>query len=992
MKIKILFIITLTLILTFGIILSSYARDKYFNSNMVLYLKLGDKPKEYNAYFIDSDTKTAKAVRLELENTTSVPKDFFVEEDGFLATPVYYESLGDKLDNFYISYKVISASDNATLSPVIKDRYNRIMSSAPIKLDNKSAWQEASIKKADFTLPDNATLDFYRVTAPGIKITVPANSKVVLDVDTAKLNYTNKDEYFFLTDKPYLKMYTGKKVVNEKPAPLPTRDQLVMGGDYGGDTMLETLKMVKRYFPQYDVVYAPVWYFDMDNIDKIKKLRENGIFVQNQKAHNRAYEQFIASGGAYSASWDGFGDRSYEETIRTIRGSCQPTNQYIRDLMAMEVDVLATNTTQNNFKQVDWVFNWDGRWGYDDLSIKELRLVLNQKDGGLELKDGKIYFWDYFKAYHGMKLTPKDLKIKSWDEFVPSTDSEVSKTGDIVKQRALAIHLAFLHYEWLQASNMLGKKAAEYGGIHSYTHNPEDIANGGDYIFLSKLKYSDIPYVEYFGNPLITSSAHYNSKIYIDNAKKSKAQVGYILELGAGGHGQHYMDPLLTLFMNYDVASNGYQDYHNEWLGSISKETMTDPKQTYYFDRMCQWLGGAFGFDIARSYKNDHIPTDTYSISIRSSVDYMDSWIWSIYQMDSMTPYLRDVYVNCDQTDQVCYNDILKKARVIFYNPPKSKKELVTDLNKWLDKSGKILFTHSYIPFANDNGGIVGLVEDLNKPIKDGKVLEGVLGFFKDRNTDMVVYRGEPYSYADYQKPINNAQSGASELEGFEGKNFSLKIATGKISSSEFKDLNTNDIVKIDNYFDVNLGGTPVIFIGDKPLLTKLTVKGSDIYYLHARPSELPQDLVVKITSHLKDSLALPKYANSGADTKYYLHRYMAEDNIEQIMVWDRSSLSSYPYNCGGYVPGIDKLRILANDPKANIDVNVPVKNGDYTLYEASSGKETKITVTTGEINLKQTGKAAELFFIVPSGKEDKLAKVKETMARFNDALQAKFL
>ena len=35
------------------------------------------------------------------------------------------------------------------------------------------------------------------------------------------------------------------------------------------------------------------------------------------------------------------------------------------------------------------------------------------------------------------------------------------------------------------------------------------------------------------------------------------------------------------------------------------------------------------------------------------------------------------------------------------------------------------------------------------------------------------------------------------------------------------------------------------------------------------------------------------------------------EDNIEQIMVWDRSSLSSYPYNCGGYVPGIDKLRIL---------------------------------------------------------------------------------
>lgn len=422
---------------------------------------------------------------------------------------------------------------------------------------------------------------------------------------------------------------------------------------------------------------------------------------------------------------------------------------------------------------------------------------------------------------------------------------------------------------------------------------------------------------------------------------------------------------------------------------------MTDPTNKYHYDRFLTWLSGAYGYDRSIKDITNHPKTDVFSISIRSVTHYMDAWVTNIKQMDSMAQYLRNVYVNFEQTDQVCYLDILKEARVIFYTAPYIKSRMTNDINHWISAGNHTLITHSYIPFSKDRGAVTDFIDNLSEPIDSGKIMEPVkifLGTGK-RDTEMVMYRGEMYSYEDYLDPVRNAVSGTSELTGFKRVKYDIHSQSGEIRSNDatFSAINSQHL-DIQRYFDLPLNGKTLVAIDNKPLITELHFGSSKIIYLHCRPSDMPINIADAIADGLAKYAALPQMATKGSG-KYYLHRYELNNGAQAVVVWDRKALASFGPECGGYTPNMDKLRIKYSVPEALIDTTVQLgEPGKYILYSYLNGSTQNIDSPDGNIDLKADGVSGELFYIIPddTNTANILADITASRKKLDDALTGK--
>jgi len=965
-------------------------------SDNILAMKVVDWPDGVQAGFVKSPHSRTPVLRIEIDNTSNAAKTVAFTESPTWGTPIYYVGKGSAFSAVSFKARATGILDKAELQFCFTDANGALIKSSPITLNNQL--QRTEITR---TLLDAAgSINWSKVNAPGFTITVHANSKAIFEVADTNIKYTDGETYNFLSNKPYSKFYTGPKQKSSPVfSPLPKGNTLYMGGTFGAPS-IETLKLIKRLLPEYNICSAPCFAWDLDISKKfVEQCRENGFFVQLQKAGLRGVAQLTAASDSLGLRWDGKGDETKNElAFQLLNNGLSCCSDSIRNQLGQEIGWAAALGI-NNFKQVDYVLPWDGRWGYDRATLSEIRRVLAGEDAGLPLKNGKrvkaVHFWEYFAAYRGMKFAPGDLGFQNWNEYIPTTEKEVSRSKSLIKQRNLAVFLAFQHYEWLKTANSMGKNAKRFGGAQAYTLNPEDLANGGDYIYLSKLADAGEPFYEFFGNPLVTSSAYYNMPMYLRNARKNDSRVGIILEVGAGGHGQPYMDPLLTWLTSYDLVSNGFNDYHNEWMDEAPYSLMTDPSNKYHYDRFLTWLSGAYGYDRSQKDAPNHPKTDVFSISIRSAAHYMDAWVTNIKQMDSMAQYLRDEYINFEQTDQVCYPDILKDARVIFYTAPYIKSKMTNDINHWLSDGNHVLVTHSYIPFSKDRGAVTDFIDNMSEPIDSGKIMEPVkifLGTGK-RDTEMVMYRGEMYSYEDYLDPVRNSISGTSELTGFKHIAYTIHSQSGEVKSSDptFSSLSGQHL-DIHRYFEVPLVGKTLVGIGDKPLVTELCFGSSKIIYLHCRPSDLPIGIADTIAAAIAKYADLPQMALKGQG-KYYLHRYELKNGSQAVVVWDRNSLASFGPECGGYTPNMDKLRIKYSVPEAHIDTVVPSgKPGKYIVYSYLNGSRQNIDSEDGNITLKADSVSGELFYIIPDDTNavNILADIETSHEKLNVALKGK--
>jgi hypothetical protein len=747
------------------------------------------------------------------------------------------------------------------------------------------------------------------------------------------------------TEAPSMMKGMVSPLASQPVRALPTRDSLCLGGDirtlglFGLDdtgnpdnpdkktTIAALAALVRKEFPNRDFILSPLWTPPLTLAEVLPTLPE-GVFVQFQKAQ-------LAPG--YLQALDRMPRNARGEALKTFGNSVLATDPVIQRGLKDEIDY-AASLGVNNFKQVDYVWRYvGGRWGYDKASIAAFRSALSETDEGLLLlpglsgklaKGGLARFWDYYEYYHGFRLKPADLGLKGWNDYVPVSEQAAAKGGDIEK-RNLGVFILLYHYEWLRQAQRFGRWAKAHGGSHSYTHNPEDLGNGNDYIFIVHLADAGIPYIEYFGGPSILKGAYHNLPLYTRSAGRAGRKFGLILEMGQGGHGQPYLDPEINYLFAWELAAAGLRNYHNEWAESGWLK-LSNPANEYMFDRWSNWMTGALGFTFARDEKVTRPDTRVFNISIRSPGYYISSWIPGLNQGPSFGPLLADNHVPYKQWDRSEMPEILGEADVIFYSAPFSRTQDWKALRDWLKSPGKTLVTHSNLPFSLDDGQ-----SRLNPGVQN------------------VNYTGPDQSYTDF----------LTEVANYKATIF-----------PEFKSLRP--------LANGNRGPVPgaQILAGDNknPLLSTVSLAGnSKLYYLHCNPVRMDERDRAQVMKILVDRLNLPRTVVSSS--KPVMAHHFASPRADVLNVWTGLDLPGFR---GGYGEHLMPRRGASTfDPAKRpypwlspagetISVDVPVdEEATYRVFSFLAGEESVIKSTPRKLlRLEVKGVFAEQFYYAKDG------------------------
>ncbi len=727
--------------------------------------------------------------------------------------------------------------------------------------------------------------------------------------------------------------------------PLPQRNTLAMGGylvelsDWAAD-IPAMAEYMKAKFPEYDFVLAPVWTPPTVVAERLKELPE-GVFFQFQKAR---FDH------GYLSATDGFPKNADGQQLKDFDNTVVATNPVVRQALKDEIDY-AASLGVNLFKQVDYTWPYfGGRWGYDDYSVASYREDLLGKDEGLELlpgaegdAGGRIHFLDYFEKYHGFRPKPQDLGLKSWAEYTPVSEA-IAASGSNTDKLNLGIFVALFHYEWLRQAQRFGEWAEARQGRHDFTLNPEDVCNGGDYVFLARLKHAGIPYVEFFGGPATLYSAYASLPFYVQAARLAGKKLGLITEIGQGGHGQNYLDLEIGYLLAYELSALGLQNYQNEWMEAPWR-VMSDPANAYHYDRFAAWMSQALGFVNAQREKTTRQAAPVFNVSMRSSVNYMQNWLWSLSQMDSFGPLLADRQVNFEQTDSLYLGEAAKTAQTIFYSSPANRPSDGVILGNWLATGGKTLVTHSYLPVSIDNGQAL--------------LAQGVQN---------VEYRGEDKNYSDFLK-INHSQDFAL-LPQFQ------KLSQAASGKWQLPGVSRWRLI----------AGTK-----DAPRVSSLELpKGSRIVYAHDRLDSLSKEERAQLMEEISRAVDLPVLATASDDSRVMAHRF-SNAKADVVVLWNRAELDKLGF-FGGYGPhllpdrGPDKFDAQVRPYPyhivgASCTAKVPVAaSGNYKVYRFLEDREETLAAGADKL-LELTVKDAvvEQFYIAPDspGFAEEVARLK---------------
>jgi hypothetical protein len=547
-------------------------------------------------------------------------------------------------------------------------------------------------------------------------------------------------------------------------------------------------------------------------------------------------------------------------------------------------------------------------------------------------------------------------------------------------KRNMAVFLALYHYEHLRQCQRFGRAAHAVGGIHQATFNPEDFANGCDYVYVLKMHYFDTPFIEYFGAPVNTEGCYYHLGTYRRAADAAGKALGVIHEMGQGGHGDPSVSPLTQFVQTYDVVSMGFDQYHNEWAEAPAT-MMFDPAEEYHNTRWRTYLGGAYGYKQARNDKSFRSKPPVLSVSLRSVNHYMDAWNWDIKLMDSFCRWFSPIFVDAEETYPGELDALLPETEYLFYTAPYTKKSDFAKISNWMAQGGKTLVTHSYIPYTVDDGIEYQLDAARISKAEIPQLIKDYMQF--PGGADTVIYRGENYSYADFlaediRSPFQTELTIAPEFAA-------LTLDNNGIAGEAVAGDTVLGNVDVPQYWNWTPEGAEVLAtVNGKPLVSRLqSADGSVIVYLHVRLNLLEDSMKQAVTTLIADTLDLPRLAKP-TDKTALLHAYkLPEDGVTAAILWDKKALEARGYYAG-YRPAnewsVDN-RYNYNMPGADGAVRyiVPAP-GDYRVYQFVAGKESVVTADEDlTITLALDNQLCDLFYVAPDTAQwqEKLEEIK---------------
>jgi hypothetical protein len=487
---------------------------------------------------------------------------------------------------------------------------------------------------------------------------------------------------------------------------LPKRPQIHLG--HGGPWPIsrnrpyyaQISKFFKEYLPEYDIVFSASRTPEPIVAEDLKALPDN-LFVQFQKAQIGIYYPSVMD-----ALPKDFCGRVQPHAFNGIIA----TDQLIKRALKDQIDYAAT-LGFNNFKSYDYVWYFrDGRWGYDKATVEAFREDLQSKDSGLVMRsefDGSVKtvkFWDYFREFHGMIFKPADLGLKSFADFVPPQEKELSNSP-LAHKYQYSVFLALCSYEWLKLAQNFNRWAKAYNGNYDYILNGEVWPNASDHIGLMRLKDTGMISGEFFMHyPRSRQTTYHAYGRYVRAAQRMNKDIFYTLETTLGGGGGHpYWDLRTGYLVSYEMAAQGMTAFHYDHLEGWDTQNRNPLDKTAFnlfmsearafrqvrIDRVCR--------------KTSNVLSVTpRSVAVRiSPATHID---WGSRQWDPWNKVLCANYIDYSGSDPQELPALLNDTKVVFYAAPLTKPETASALEKWLAKGGKALIMHSYIPFSKENG------------------------------------------------------------------------------------------------------------------------------------------------------------------------------------------------------------------------------------------------------------------------------------------------
>lgn len=451
----------------------------------------------------------------------------------------------------------------------------------------------------------------------------------------------------------------------------------------------ELVAEVRKLVPSLGVAAAgaqwrPEW------AEAIARVRADGVDVRVQNGGIAGMAGLITRARAWGVDPQGRSRNTtpgYGDGMHSV-SYCHPAaREAVRRMMAAMrgMGIL-------DYEQIDYVWPWQGGpWGYGEWDREAFRTDLLGQDEGLRLASGEtVHFTDYLAAYGVDRIGPGDLGIATWDLFEPKAAEGLPEDA---RRRHSFVFTALTHYEWLKFAQAMGAEARSWGGEFLATLNPEDVSNGGDYVFWSRLRDTGAEYLERFGNPGETEFWRHYLPYLRQEATRSGKRLGVIYEVGVGGHGQPYLDPEVAYCLSYDcTASGGFDDMQNEWMDEAGWAASQEGR---HHDRLQQWLATAHAFNQAKA--------DGAALPARRALAIGQRCV--VHAIGFSPSYLltrgalNDLGIDCDYSDLTMDPADWEAYDVLVYTPWESSRRHLEALPRWLDaKPGRMVITHGAVP------------------------------------------------------------------------------------------------------------------------------------------------------------------------------------------------------------------------------------------------------------------------------------------------------
>ncbi len=662
------------------------------------------------------------------------------------------------------------------------------------------------------------------------------------------------------------------------------------------------------------------------DLGRVKEIMENlireygpmGFTIGYPQGENgKAYAEFALSKGAIpmgeTHNNPGLPDA---RSVNWVGEFCPPSDGHSEDM----TNPLVLAAVQKKFleparigikamRSVDYVWPWSGGaiWGYSVSAVKRWRENLNEQDTGLEIIDGNkkriAKFWEYFESYHGYRMKPEDVGLRTWEGYYPPPPGMAPSPALINNQILFSL---LFHYEWVKFINEAFRPAAQrYGCLAQPTLNPEFHNNGTDLYWFLRLTNVRGFCTEWWAGVECILPTYYAGRYFDNVAKKNDKEIVLLGETGANGNGfmtrPNYWDNMSAFLVNYaQAASVDARACHDQYWGASWKR-MTDPKEKAY-RAYCSFRSTWCGFLQCRNDRAIKPKTDVLAIVQRPVAGGGDSfdrqYPWQSFSLGSRLAGLNYLHDGGAFPLDEAMN--LDDYSTILYSPSNPPRGFAAKLARWLAiKPGRTLITHSFVP------------THFSAPCRDLKENPGLL----QPGGQEKVLAFQTISEGKIQAGILKAPDPvfAGCLKEFLGR--SIRFSRPICQTS---------------------GGKSLVLLGDTPLVSEHGCGKGRVVYLHLYPDN------TKVTSR-RVELAIIDAAMRYAG---YKPAALAPEN-EYVMAFDRPSGAKafILYNLAARTDmtyeGKNWNVYQARDPevKGRADVLVGLPNRKYRITNIITGE-----------------------------------------------------